>query len=318
MAIVACQYRAPAGADLAAHTYATRLGTRLLAASDLNERHGSDVRNGFALTRAILVIAVLLILATSVACFVWAANSSGTESAIAVALASTLLSIGVAIFVTDVALKPIFTRDVLDLIGLRQRLHDLGLADITLENEVRWDDLYESSTSIGVVVTRPNNWRDNHLSRLVAAAKARPVAVDVFFPDPDSQATVHVAEYLDVEVSAYRSEVIQAAEDVESAWQAARSSHPQLHRKSTLTIQYLVVAPQQHMVRFNDAHVFVIPPITPERTGTHLALRFRLAAKSDASNWLEAGWQKTTGSVASAPKFSDRKPSNGLRDEGAQ
>lgn len=279
---------------------------------------GRTVKGGFALTRATLVIAVLLLLGASFACFVWAASSSGTESAVAVALASTLLSIGVAIFVTEVALKPIFTRDILQLIGLRQRLHDLALADITPDTGVAWDELYESSTTIAVVVTRPNNWRDNHLSRLLAAAKSRPVAIDVYFPDPASQAAVHVAAYLDVEAAAYQAEVSQAAEDVELAWQAARSSNPGLHRKSSLTIQYLTAAPQQHVVRFDGAYVFVVPPTTPGRTGWHLALRFRPAATSEATSWLEDEWRKTTSRVATAPKFSDRKPTSDLRNDGTQ
>lgn len=274
---------------------------------------GERVGNGFALTRATLVIAVLLIAGASVGCFVWAANSSGTQSAIAVALASTFLSIGVAILVTEVALKPIFTRDILQLIGLRQRLHDLGLMDITSENGAAWEELYETSNSIAVVVTRPNNWRDNHLPRLLAAAKSRPVAVDIYFPDPDSPAAEHVAAYLDVDAPAYKAEVAQAAEDVESAWKSAKSTDPAIHRKATLTIQYLTSAAQHHIVRFDTGFVLVMPPTTPERTGWHLALRFRSAAKSDATDWIEERWQRMTTRASGAPKFSDRQPTSDLR-----
>ena len=268
---------------------------------------------GFALTRTALLVAVLALTILSIGTFVWSSALTGTSGAIVSAIASTFLSLAVAIFITEIALKPIYTHDILQLIGLRQRLHDIGLIDVTRENGADWEALYDGCAHLrALILLHPAVWRNNQLPLVMGAAKSRKVEVDLYLIDPDSSALAIVAGNLGLEPSAYRQEVLETAEDVESTWKAARGRHT-LHAASTLTIHYVDAVVQQSVTSFDGHSILVLPPTTPERAAWHLALQFNASARSEATEWLEDRWRVIEDHLNSAPKYTDQRPSTDLR-----
>ncbi|MGF9662345.1 hypothetical protein AAIH25_10785 [Arthrobacter crystallopoietes] len=227
------------------------------------------------------------------------------------ALATTLLSLAIATTLSEVLLKPVFVADIVRFVELRERLKKTGIHQIGSQSDIKWQDLFDNSSTIKLVITRPKYWQDSHLARFIARAGPATRRVELYFPNPDlvekDAQTVSdlVAINLGYDPKAYKEELLLAAKDIESAWVRNKAQT----QKSTLTIEYLDSVPLHELASFDDNVIVIVPPVVADRTAEHLASHFVASKSTEAREWVEARWRSLTSSTHPVPKYSDR-PSN--------
>ncbi|NKY38140.1 hypothetical protein [Cellulomonas septica] len=264
----------------------------------------STPQQGFQLTRAHLVTVIAIAAAGAIVSFIWAALAKGSAAVVASALASTFLSVAVATLVTEIILKPAFTHDVLEVAGVRARIHQIGFRDTLVETGLQWSDYYAGSSTIGFVVARPGQWVRTQLDPILDAARRRSVAVDIYLAEPGSASARGMAASLGVDSQAYDAELNQAVTDVSARWRRARENL-HLHNHASIGIHYLTSQPLHTVAVFDGNLVLMVPPLVAERTSPELAFVFGDRAVTDVSRWLEDRWRAMTEAAADIPVFEE-------------
>lgn len=264
----------------------------------------NTARQGFELTRAHLVTVIVVSGFASLACFVWAGLVQGPGAVVASALASTFLSVTIATLVTEVILKPAFTRDVLNVAGVRARVHQVGFQDTLVETGVQWANYYAGSTTIGFVVARPAQWVRTHLEPILDAAGRRAIVLDIYLAEPATSSAHGMAASLGLDSQAYDAEVHQAVADVSEKWRRAREAK-NLHERASIGIHYLTSQPLHTVATFDNILVLMVPPLVAERTSSELAFLFGARAVTDVSRWLEDRWRAMTEMAAEIPAYEE-------------
>jgi hypothetical protein len=92
-------------------------------------------------------------------------------------LASALVSIIGALMITEIFLKPVYTKDVIGLTSLSHRLFDLGVKEISEESRLDLDDVYQQSMEIAVATGAPNSFIERHWPAIKRACSNKKVHV---------------------------------------------------------------------------------------------------------------------------------------------
>jgi len=122
-----------------------------------------------------LLLAIILYIAT-----LWVPE--GWTRDVVSAIASSLISVGVALLITDVVLKPVYTRDVLNVAGLNEEVHQSGLESIRRMSQARLGDLIANSHKITIcasVSMAERVWPD-----VLEASAIKPTQVRLYLITP--------------------------------------------------------------------------------------------------------------------------------------
>ena len=101
------------------------------------------------------------------------------------ALASSLISVGVALLITEYVLKPVYLRDVLKVARLKEEIHQSGIDSVQRLSQARLNDLVVHSSSITICATNAmaqRLWPD-----VLESAATKATDVRLFLIDPDSE-----------------------------------------------------------------------------------------------------------------------------------
>lgn len=211
---------------------------------------------------------------------------------------AALLSIGIALLITDAVLKPTFARELLKVASLKQRIDDIGLLELGPADRIDWSGFFGRSRTINVVVMHPKIWLSRHLMEVTACAR-RSSNVRLFLLDPDSELLEAAAIGLSYSHSVYRREIIDFIEKVSSDWRAV----PSPHKSSKLEIIHLLKPPTAAISRFDSAIVMPVPADPSDSSAASMYIELQ-EGQSDVQRWADARWEAMMSTVASTPAWS--------------
>lgn len=109
-------------------------------------------------------------------------------------LGGLLVATGLITLVWDLFGKRAFADEVLSKTQLRADLVDSGLERLTGSYlaDVEWEELFQHSRTLDIVVAYASTWRNTHRARLEKLATKKGGRIRVFLPDPDDAQTMEV------------------------------------------------------------------------------------------------------------------------------
>lgn len=137
--------------------------------------------------RTALVPWALLALALGVVMmlFAGAIDSERWEATIS-ALASALLSIAGALFITELVLKPLYVRDILQVARLSADVHETGLKAVARASRLQWAEHLAGSDDLKIVAGNLNAFRIALWGHVMTASRAKKRVVTIFVADDQS------------------------------------------------------------------------------------------------------------------------------------
>lgn len=241
----------------------------------------------FGLSTGWLVAAMLLATGCSLGSLIYAsALAAGFWSFFWAAVGSALLSTVLALGVSEVVLKPLFTADLLRLAHLEARFSSIALRDVGLQDRIDWRSLYSKASEIDIVVDDPKAWMSRDLDNVIACA-ARRARVRIFMPAPEGDASRQVADLLSVPLDGYREQVLDVEKRVKEAWTRRQGKHVQ----AEIQIHFLLTAPASFMARFDDEVVIAIEAGLGREAKPIMYMHAGYKGTADVQGWIQDRWQ---------------------------
>lgn len=278
----------------------------------------SESRNGTLLSATIAgALGIFLLIA-----YAWLLSSNPTLSLdggaksffaqLLLAFGSAGVSVSVALVVTDVILKPGFTRELFRIANLSERLKTTGIRELGLSDRVDWNGRMTTSSEVKMVVAQPDLWRANHLDQLLARAK-RNTKTELYVTNPTGPGSPVAAARFGYEEAFYSEQVSEFVDICRERW----LNLPNRHLHASLTIYYMGEAPTSTMFQFDTVSVFGIPNKLSDKAPSILYLELG-HSDSDVNNWAESKWQELSRIREAAPAWSSpaiRISESDLREE---
>jgi hypothetical protein len=220
------------------------------------------------------------------------------------ATAPSIFAFGLVTVVFDVFFRAQFASELLELVGLEDTLHAAGIRNLTRGSEVDWSAL-RSGAEISIVLTKPLSWIDRDLDHVLAAAKDHKVVVEVFLPDPASEAFGGLAASLGMDSADLKSDVNQALELLKIRWDAA-GGRKDLVRGSKLDVYVFPATTPLSAVRSDKRAWLVMPTGLPRDLGEGvIAVEGRQEQNATLWDWI---WLQVnaTRTVSDVPVHSAR------------
>lgn len=251
----------------------------------------------FELTRTWLVVAaamttlvgiVLLVLSAAYDGF-WSAEVSTSWSAFwtqfLATIGAALIPIGVALIITEVILKPVFSRELLALAHLKQRVADIGFEEFGPSQRVGWTDLFNSSSSPKFYITHPESWLHANRDNVFNVAR-RGGSIEIYLASPTDPATDKLAEAIGIDPESYRAQILECTEKLRVSWVGITGMDP----KARLEVLYTKSSPVGSIFVFDRATVFELHVSPQDQSQSRMYLRFGDTASSDVGQWVDSVW----------------------------
>lgn len=233
-------------------------------------------RRPWALTRSHLVTWTVVCVALGVASLV-------PSNAPLNAVGSALISIAGALFITEIILKPIYTNDILEIVGVDHELQQSGLASLRVESQTDLAGFYEHSNGIVAFVSEPQSFRERHWPEIVSAARSRGISVTILVPERGRAAS---AQLIGLETSdGYDTIVSQMCAAIEQDWRG-RVDARLVHAQSQLTIEPIATVPPYGVALTDRGLSIILNPIAPTPTSSRLAIMFNIRGRSHVLDWV--------------------------------
>jgi len=220
---------------------------------------------------------------------------------------AAVLPIGIALIITDVILKPVFTRELLNLAQLEKRVSDIGFQDLTPSGSVPWAELYASSSLIDAVITHPEAWLHENLDRILECGR-RKTSVRLYLADPLSVASARMADDMNIPVASYKAQILRLPEQIRDRWKSAVGLHP----GASIEIWYLRDPVSGPLFRFDKSTVVGLTSGPVQGLRSWMYMQFERSALTDVGEWLDRSWRDVEQSVslpeAWTSKATDRTP----------
>lgn len=226
-----------------------------------------------------IVVSIVLAIALAIASFVGTAFAEGAWQSIVSGLGSAFLSLALALLVTEVFLRPLFTTDVIQVAGLSRRVADLGFRDLKSESAVDFATFYRQGGDVWVLVQNPPTWTSRDLEHVLDSAEFKRAKYTIIFPQPGVVSRT-VAASIGVDPTAFEASVTEAAATLEREWRARKIAG------SSVVINYLEVVPRSFLATNGSTALLGVE--TPVYKSTHrsMVVEIDLGNNSDVESWI--------------------------------
>jgi hypothetical protein len=140
------------------------------------------------------------------------------QKAGAVAIFTTLVSVGLLAIVFDLLLRRDVYQEMETLSGLNKRLNDQQLSDAGAIKSVNWKKFLDSGHSVSVFLTEPSRWIEDNALYIFEEMKKRPIELELFVPDPQAGYFGILADILDMDNVELEERVKRARKKIEKLW----------------------------------------------------------------------------------------------------
>lgn len=174
-------------------------------------------------------------------------------------LASVLISLGVVTFVYEYLLRASLTNEILQRVGLQQRLVDTGITQIATESDIQWREYLAESRSFFVLLVDPSPTLTRLWALVLEASRDRAVQVVICLPNRASTGFGSMAERLGLTPDQLSDRIDSARRQIEDGWGNAKDAAPRIVRGSSLQIRYFDSAASYEVVRSDGFAVLMLP-----------------------------------------------------------
>jgi hypothetical protein len=200
----------------------------------------------------------LIALGTAVVGVILAGLSSRIETiwiqSTALALATTIISIGALSLLFDLALRRTVYREMLRIVGIKTNIIEQHIASGGKSTSVDWSPILASRSQISLLLLDPLSWCDQNLGRLLENGRQRRLSVEFFLPDPNASYIQEVAQALNIAPDTLKHTMSDASNRIERSWMALRSEG-RLVNESSLTIRLVQNRPLYSIILVDEVTV---------------------------------------------------------------
>lgn len=205
---------------------------------------------------------------------------------LAAALGGAGVSLGIALLISEVGLKPAFVSELFKVANLQERVQEIGFRDFGEPTGIDFPTLFSKAASVEVLISHPSLWAAQHRSAVLACAR-RHCVVKLYLPKPESDFSASSAAVFGLGQSEYNAQIERFVEDFKNGWSEVQP----VHYGSELQILFVELAPQGDMYLFGTESVITVTGGAAEGPGAWLYLH-QAAGESDAHRWLDARWAR--------------------------
>ncbi|MDQ0261031.1 hypothetical protein J2W20_002945 [Sinomonas atrocyanea] len=129
---------------------------------------------------------VAISIASGLALTLWSASITNPFwQPLLAAVGSTAISISGALLITEVILKPLYVRDVLDVARLSSEVYGSGLSSITRANKLSWEKYLSGTGDINIAVSNQALLNAGAWQQIVEDVPRKKRQINIFVPNTD-------------------------------------------------------------------------------------------------------------------------------------